>query len=149
MTSPAPNQSAWQTIAITGGIFAALNGVFAKLTTNDLTSSWSATLSNTLPINASLVEVILRIAIGLSSFGLSATMWTFYTKALASSPSAVHVNIVNTTSNFLMTAVLGALIFGEKLPALWFLGAAFLVMGGVIIGRREETGDGGKEKKEL
>lgn len=99
-------------------------------------------------MNASAVELILRIAIGLSSFGLSATMWTFYTKALASSPSAVHVNIVNTTSNFLITAILGALIFGEKLPALWFLGAAFLVTGGVIIGRREEGGDDSKEKKE-
>lgn len=77
-------------------------------------------------------------------------MWTFYTKALASSPSAVHVNIVNTTSNFLITAVLGALVFGEKLPALWFLGAAFLVTGGVIIGRREEPGGAGlEEKKEL
>lgn len=66
-------------------------------------------------------------------------MWMLYTKALSTSPSAVHVNIVNTTSNFLITAVLGTLIFGEKLPVLWFVGAVLLVTGGVIIGRREET----------
>jgi drug/metabolite transporter (DMT)-like permease len=76
-------------------------------------------------------------------------MWTFYTKALSISPSAVHVNIVNTTSNFLITAILGALIFGEKLPALWFVGAVFLVTGGVIIGRREETSVEEVKKKAL
>jgi drug/metabolite transporter (DMT)-like permease len=76
-------------------------------------------------------------------------MWTFYTKALSISPSTVHVNIVNTTSNFLITAILGALIFGEKLPALWFLGAAFLVTGGVIIGRREEIGIEEVKEKDL
>ncbi|QDS73492.1 hypothetical protein FKW77_009206 [Venturia effusa] len=149
MAPQSESQTAWQTIAITSGMFAALNGVFAKLTTNDLTSSWSAMISDALSINATAAELILRIAVGLSSFGLSATMWTFYTKALANSPSAVHVNIVNTTSNFLITAILGALIFGEKLPALWFLGAAFLVTGGVIIGRREEKGEAVNEKKEM
>ena len=38
----------------------------------------------------------------------------------------------------MVTAVLGALIFSESLPGLWWLGAAFLVAGSVIIGSREE-----------
>jgi hypothetical protein len=38
----------------------------------------------------------------------------------------------------MITAVLGFLIFSESLPPLWFLGAAMLVAGNVIIGRREE-----------
>jgi len=38
----------------------------------------------------------------------------------------------------MITAVLGFLIFSESLPPLWFLGAALLVTGNVIIGRREE-----------
>jgi hypothetical protein len=38
----------------------------------------------------------------------------------------------------MITAVLGFLIFSESLPPLWFLGAALLVAGNVIIGRREE-----------
>lgn len=41
----------------------------------------------------------------------------------------------------MITAVLGFLIFSEKLPPLWFLGAALLVAGNVIIGRREEGED--------
>ena len=45
----------------------------------------------------------------------------------------------------MVTAVLGALIFSEALPGLWWLGAAFLVAGSVIIGRREETNKAGVE----
>ena len=65
-------------------------------------------------------------------------MWMLYTRALSLSPSAVHVNIVNTSSNFIVTALLGALIFDERLPPLWWVGASLLISGGVIIGRREE-----------
>jgi len=38
----------------------------------------------------------------------------------------------------MVTAVLGAIIFSETLPGIWWLGAALLVAGSVIIGRREE-----------
>ena len=37
--------------------------------------------------------------------------------------------------------MLGFLIFSESLPPLWFLGAALLVAGNVIIGRRDEGED--------
>jgi hypothetical protein len=42
----------------------------------------------------------------------------------------------------MITAVLGWMIFSESLPPLWFVGAALLVAGNVVIGRREE----GEEK---
>ena len=38
----------------------------------------------------------------------------------------------------MVTAFAGWLVFKERLPALWWLGAAGLVVGNVIIGRREE-----------
>ena len=39
----------------------------------------------------------------------------------------------------MVTAILGLMIFGEKLPGLWWLGAGLLAVGNVIIGRREEA----------
>ena len=69
-------------------------------------------------------------------------MWALFTAALRKGSSATRVSIVNVSSNFMITAVLGAMIFSEKLPGLWFLGAACLVAGNVIIGRRDE----GEEK---
>lgn len=44
----------------------------------------------------------------------------------------------------MITALLGLAIFGERLPALWWVGAASLVVGNVIIGRREEKETQGK-----
>jgi hypothetical protein len=66
-------------------------------------------------------------------------MWTLFTKALARGTSTTQVSIINTSANFMITAVLGFMIFSETLPPLWWLGAALLVAGNVIIGRREEA----------
>lgn len=43
----------------------------------------------------------------------------------------------------MLTALLGLIVFGERLPPLWWLGAGLLVAGNVVIGRRQEDGDGG------
>lgn len=48
----------------------------------------------------------------------------------------------------MITALLGLAIFGERLPALWWVGAAGLVVGNVIIGRREEGETKGVEVKD-
>jgi hypothetical protein len=66
-------------------------------------------------------------------------MWALFTKALARGTSTTQVSIINTSANFMITAVLGFFIFTESLPPLWWAGAALLVAGNVIIGRREET----------
>jgi len=65
-------------------------------------------------------------------------MWALFTKALSRSPSTTQVAILNTSSNFMITALLGWMIFSENLPGMWWVGACLLVAGNVIIGRREE-----------
>lgn len=45
----------------------------------------------------------------------------------------------------MLTAVLGWMIFRERLPPLWWVGAAGLIVGTVIIGRRGEEGEGGNK----
>lgn len=65
-------------------------------------------------------------------------MWTLFTKALTHGTSTTQVSILNTSSNFVITALLGFIVFSESLPPMWWLGAALLVVGNVIIGRREE-----------
>ncbi len=66
-------------------------------------------------------------------------MWTLFTTALARGHSTTQVSIMNTSSNFVLTALLGLAIFSESLPPLWWLGAALLVAGNVIIGRKDEA----------
>jgi drug/metabolite transporter (DMT)-like permease len=65
-------------------------------------------------------------------------MWALFTKALTRGNSTTQVSIINTSSNFVITAILGFAIFSEALPPLWWLGAAMLVAGNVIIGRKDE-----------
>jgi drug/metabolite transporter (DMT)-like permease len=65
-------------------------------------------------------------------------MWTLFTTALARGHSTTQVSIMNTSANFVLTALLGSAIFSEALPPLWWLGAAMLVAGNVIIGRKDE-----------
>lgn len=72
-------------------------------------------------------------------------MWGLFTRALTLASSTVRVSVINTSANFMITAILGALIFSEALPGLWWLGAALLVAGSVIIGSREEGNKAGVE----
>ena len=68
----------------------------------------------------------------------NAIMWGLFTRALTLASSTVRVSVINTSANFMITAVMSALIFSENLPGLWWVGAAMLVAGSVIVGRGEE-----------
>ncbi|KFY06912.1 hypothetical protein V492_07624 [Pseudogymnoascus sp. VKM F-4246] len=130
----------WITFALSSGACAAINGVFAKLTTTELTTTFATFLAGL--INLEKGEQAFEVAVRAVFFALNlifnGIMWTLFTKALSRSPSTTQVAILNTSANFMLTAILGLVIFSESLPPLWFVGAALLVAGNVIIGRREE-----------
>lgn len=77
-----------------------------------------------------------------SFFGLNlvfnGVMWTLFTQALSLGNSTTQVSIMNTSTNFMITALMGLAIFAESLPPLWWAGAAMLVAGNVIIGRGKQ-----------
>ncbi|PVI02495.1 hypothetical protein DM02DRAFT_670496 [Periconia macrospinosa] len=132
--------SSWLILAIASGACAACNGVFAKLTTTELTTSWSHSISETFRLNPSnkLVEYGIRGLFFTLNLIFNGIMWGLFTRALTLASSTVRVSVINTSSNFMITALLGSMIFSESLPGLWWLGAAMLVAGSVIIGRRDE-----------
>ncbi|CAD6448592.1 3edc43aa-7c77-4d1f-b990-96b3ce869a8f [Sclerotinia trifoliorum] len=133
-------KSQWILLAVASGACAAFNGVFAKLTTTQLTTSFAEHVAGFFGLGKGekVVEYGVRGIFFLLNLVFNGIMWTLFTKALARGTSTVQVSIINTSSNFMITAVLGFMIFSESLPPLWFLGAALLVAGNVIIGRREE-----------
>ncbi|CAL8578524.1 hypothetical protein XPA_004297 [Xanthoria parietina] len=138
----------WLALAAASGACAAFNGVFAKLTTTELTTSWSSAISTSLHLSSSnkFIEIVIRGTFFLLNLAFNALMWALFTAALTRASSTTRVSIINTSSNFLITALLGLMIFSEKLPPLWWVGAAGLVVGNVVIGRREE-GDGDEDGK--
>jgi uncharacterized membrane protein len=133
-------QPLWLLLALSSGFCAALNGVFAKLTTTALTSSLATHISTLLSLPPS--NIYIEYAIRGAFFGLNLLfngfMWALFTAALAKGDSTTRVSIVNVSANFVVTALLGAVIFGESLPGLWWVGAGLLAVGNVVIGRREE-----------
>lgn len=64
-------------------------------------------------------------------------MWAFFTRALTASSSTTKVTITNTAANFVLTALLGGLVFGENLPGTWWLGAGMMGVGCVLVGMRD------------
>ncbi|KAJ0162649.1 hypothetical protein CTA2_4224 [Colletotrichum tanaceti] len=133
----------WIVLAVASGACAAFNGVFAKLTTTDLTTTISQAISNFLHLQniEGAFEVVLRAVFFGLNLVFNGIMWTLFTKALAKGQSTTQVSIMNTSSNFVITAILGLAIFSEALPPLWWIGAAMLVAGNVIIGRKDEEAD--------
>lgn len=74
-------------------------------------------------------------------------MWALFTRALTVSPSTTKVSITNTSTNFLVTAVLGMIVFGEQVRGLWWLGAAMMGVGCILVGMREQEEEKTKKRR--
>ncbi|KUL85068.1 hypothetical protein ZTR_08278 [Talaromyces verruculosus] len=135
----------WVTLAIASGAFAALNGLFAKLTTTEATGSAASSIAHVLNLPEGMVEVIVRaICFGLNLLS-NFIMWALFTRALTAAPSTTKVSITNTSANFLVTAVLGMIVFSERVGGLWWLGAVMMGAGCILVGMRDENKDDNKK----
>ncbi|UKZ73528.1 hypothetical protein TrVFT333_001175 [Trichoderma virens FT-333] len=138
----------WMFFAVASGACAAFNGVFAKLTTTELTTTLSTAVAKAFGIqsHSQIVEIIVRTIFFVLNLTFNGIMWSLFTTALARGKSATQVSIMNTSTNFLVTAFTGLVIFSEALPPMWWAGATLLVAGSVIAGRKDEgDGDGAKD----
>eukprot|EP00331_Platyophrya_macrostoma_P023283 CAMPEP_0176450422 /NCGR_PEP_ID=MMETSP0127-20121128/27139_1 /TAXON_ID=938130 /ORGANISM="Platyophrya macrostoma, Strain WH" /LENGTH=161 /DNA_ID=CAMNT_0017838099 /DNA_START=9 /DNA_END=494 /DNA_ORIENTATION=- len=102
--------------AMLAGVFGALSGVTGKVSVaGELTSL-----------------VIFRVASFAANGFCTAQMWRYYLKALAlgSTPTC---QIINTGTNFMVSAIMGMLLFGESVNTLWCCGAVLIVVGLGII----------------
>ncbi|KAH7017733.1 hypothetical protein EDB80DRAFT_705810 [Ilyonectria destructans] len=133
----------WMFFAVASGACAAFNGVFAKLTTTELTATLSNKIAHIFGLSAfeHIVEVAVRVFFFVLNLTFNGVMWTLFTKALARGTSTTQVSIINTSTNFMVTALLGFVIFSESLPPLWWAGAALLVVGNIVVGSKDESKD--------
>ncbi|PYH98051.1 hypothetical protein BO71DRAFT_416655 [Aspergillus ellipticus CBS 707.79] len=139
-----PPQTPWLLLAIASGAFAALNGLFAKLTTDSNTVHFATSLLRffvkaDVDVDGHEYPVVIWGVRGISltlNILSNITMWTLFTRALTASPSSTKASLTNTAANFLVTAVLGMLVFGERVGGLWWLGAGMMGVGCVVVGMR-------------
>jgi multidrug transporter EmrE-like cation transporter len=109
-------------LAVGAGACAALASVCGKLALDDNVRLGGAQLT----LAARGVAFVLLVL-------LNAKMWTLFTQSLNAFPSSVHPTAINTAANFVLSAVIGHLLFGEPLPLKWWLGTALLTLGVVLL----------------
>ncbi|RHZ74185.1 hypothetical protein Glove_227g59 [Diversispora epigaea] len=140
--------------SILSGTFAALASVFAKLFTDTRTvliTRYFCDLLNYFQnfqfLNCKEIEQsddntseniiyligIIRIICFLLISLCNALMWTFFTKALNKSSSSIRVTVLNSATNFCMTAIMGNIIFNETLSLQWWFGANLIILGTVLV----------------
>lgn len=79
------------------------------------------------------IVIFARISSFLLVFFFNALMWTLFVKSLRGSSTSATATVTNTGSNFIFTALLGCLLFGEALSARWWLGTSLILTGLVLI----------------
>ncbi|XP_065609814.1 transmembrane protein 42 [Cyrtonyx montezumae] len=79
------------------------------------------------------LPVLLRMGcIGLVC-ACNALMWTVFAKALRLSSSSASASVTTTASNFICSAILGKLLFGETWTPLWWVGLTVTLCGLVLL----------------
>ncbi|CAN8184582.1 unnamed protein product [Coccothraustes coccothraustes] len=79
------------------------------------------------------LQVLLRLSCVGLVFVCNAVMWTVFTKALRLSSSSAAASVTTTASNFISSAILGRLLFGETWTPLWWVGLAMTVCGLMLL----------------
>ncbi|RVE67120.1 hypothetical protein OJAV_G00114880 [Oryzias javanicus] len=87
------------------------------------------------------LHIPLRLLCGGLLFTCNAVMWTFLAKALRYSSSSTRTTVTTTASNFISSAFLGQLIFGEAQIKLWWVGIS-LTFSGLLVLQRVSPQDG-------
>ncbi|CAJ1061402.1 transmembrane protein 42a [Xyrichtys novacula] len=79
------------------------------------------------------LHIPLRLLCAGLLFTCNAIMWTFFSKALRHCSSSARATVMTTASNFISSAILGRLIFGETHAALWWVGISLTLCGLLVL----------------
>lgn len=79
-----------------------------------------------------VVSWLLRLLLFLLNAVFTGAMWRFYLKALAQGSTPV-CQILNTGTNFIVSAIAGLVFFGEAVTLLWACGALLTVVGLALV----------------
>ncbi|XP_033021361.1 transmembrane protein 42 [Lacerta agilis] len=94
----------------------------------------------------SWLPVMLRIVCGGLVLACNAVMWTFFAKALRYSSSSATATLTSTASNFISSAFLGSLLFGETHALLWWIGISLTLLGLLLLHTTPRLAEEKKEK---
>ncbi|XP_069716087.1 transmembrane protein 42 isoform X2 [Phaenicophaeus curvirostris] len=79
------------------------------------------------------LPVLFRISCVGLVLACNAVMWTVFAKALRLSSSSAAASVTMMASNFICSAILGKLLFGETWTPLWWVGLAVMLCGLMLL----------------
>ncbi|XP_033754097.1 transmembrane protein 42-like isoform X2 [Pecten maximus] len=121
-------------LALLAGTMAALGSVFAKLAFNgDIISNGCNSMMDT-TLCSKLKWYLQGLCFGMI-FVSNALMWTCFTKSLQLCTSSLEATVINTATNFVVSALIGWMFFQEYLSLKWWLGSILILLGLVLIHR--------------
>uniref|UniRef100_A0A096MC77 Transmembrane protein 42a n=1 Tax=Poecilia formosa TaxID=48698 RepID=A0A096MC77_POEFO len=117
--------------ALSAGFLAAAGSLSAKLTLGaDYLREESIQFVSD---NSTTLHVPLRLLCGVLLLSCNTLMWTMFSKALRHGSSSAGVTVTTTASNFISSAVIGRLIFGETHSTLWWTGISLTLCGLLVL----------------
>lgn len=124
--------------AISAGFCAALASMCAKLAMSpELQKTFwcDFVLQNVFNDNDICQSIVIatRMFSFILVFVFNAMMWTLFVKSLRGSTSSATATVSNTGSNFISTAFLGCLLFGETLSMRWLFGTSLILTGLILV----------------
>ncbi|KAL7394004.1 hypothetical protein ABVT39_019232 [Epinephelus coioides] len=96
-------------------------------------SGWTDTHGGTTACD--WLHIPLRLLCGGLLFTCNTIMWTFFSKALRHCSSSARATVTTTASNFICSAILGRVIFGESHATLWWVGLSLTLCGLLLLHR--------------
>ena len=108
--------------SILAGVSASCASIFGKLTFSQ-------------PSFVSVLSIIYLVSFVFSNV----FMWRCYSKALSLSSTSIQPTIVTKTSNFLLSALVGFVVFAEPINILWFGGFLLILLGVYLISTENES----------
>ncbi|XP_075068589.1 transmembrane protein 42 [Mixophyes fleayi] len=125
--------STWGCSAV-AGLLGALSACFAKLALGaDYLKDLCEISAGEQAEICEWIHLLLRLcSVGLV-FLCNAAMWTLFAKALRFSLSSATATVTTTASNFVSSAFLGKVLFGESRALLWWVGISITLCGLVLL----------------
>ncbi|XP_078483331.1 transmembrane protein 42-like [Ciona intestinalis] len=78
------------------------------------------------------ISLILRAVFVLLTLALNGVMWSLFIESMQTLATSEAV-VLNTGSNILTSALIGKLLFGDKLSVIWWVGATLIVTGMAVL----------------
>ncbi|XP_069769573.1 transmembrane protein 42a isoform X2 [Narcine bancroftii] len=129
-------------MALGAGLFGALAATAAKLSLGG-----ERMKRREIGVEAEGLHLLLRVGCGGLVFLCNALMWTFFAKSLRYSSSA-QASLTTNASNFLLSAFLGHLLFGEVQEVLWWIGITLTLCGLLLLHTVKDVDQSHGHKKE-